>query len=230
MLSQKIHELKRQLIEYATLVENMIDKSIKGLLEQNESLLLEVMRHEEPRANQFDRIIDEQCTIIIAQYEPLASDLRKVLMILKMNKDLERMADHAVNISESGIYLIRGSFAPLADIPLMAETATTMLKDSINAFINDDVVLASAVCERDSIVDKMGDAILKEMISLIRGEKEEGIKKALNLLRVSQNLERIADLSTNICEEVIYIVEGKDIKHHSGKNPEGQDKSTDFKI
>ena len=216
MLTQKIIELKRRLIEYATLVENMIEKSIKGLLDKNEALLVEVIDRDEPKANDYDREIDEMCTKTIAQFEPVARDLRTVLMTLKMNKDLERMADHAVNISESGIFLIsQPSLSALEDIPPMADTATTMLKDSIAAFIEGNVGLASAVCERDSIVDKLGDKILDELTTLMGEKKEKDvIKRSLNLMRISHNLERIADLSTNICEEVIYIVEGKDIKHH----------------
>src|SRR3989338_5780590 len=173
MLTEKMSELKHRIIEYATLVETMIHKSIKGLLEKDEPLLHDVIDKDEPLVNTYDREIDETCTILIAQFEPMAKDLRTVLMILKMNKDLERMADHAVNISESGVYLIAKSFAkPLQDIPLMAETATKMLKDSILAFINNDAALAQAVCERDSIVDQLGDKILKEITTVIAREKE----------------------------------------------------------
>ena len=100
MLAEKMAELKHRLIEYATLVEGMINKSIKGLLEKDENLLEDVIEREEPKANNYDREIDETCTALIAQFEPLAKDLRTVVMILKMNKDLERVADHAVNISE----------------------------------------------------------------------------------------------------------------------------------
>ena len=214
MLPQKLTELKHKLIEYATLVEEMIDKSIKGLLDKNEVFLYEVMKKDEPRSNIFDVEIDEMCTVLIAQYEPVARDLRTVLMILKMNKDLERMADHAVNISESGIFLIkRPSIISFADIKKMAETSSTMLKDSISSFIDNNVTLAQEVCERDTIVDNLGDTILKEVTNFMKGE-HDGINRSLQIMRVAHNLERIADLSTNICEEVIYIVEGKDIKHH----------------
>src|SRR3990167_8051704 len=117
MLIEKMAELKHRLIEYATLVEGMINKSIKGLLEKDENLLEDVIEREEPRANNYDREIDETCTALIAQFEPVAKDMRTVVMILKMNKDLERMADHAVNISESSLFLIaRPLVKPLDDI------------------------------------------------------------------------------------------------------------------
>ena len=213
MLVEKINDLKRRLIEYATLVESMIDKSIKGLLDRNETLFWEVMKRDEPKANQFDREIDETCTVLIAQFEPVARDLRTVLMILKMNNDLERMADHTVNISESGLFLIARPFLkPLNNIPVMAQIAANMLKDSISAFINDDPNLARSVLNLDNQVDDLADKLLEEASSFMRAE-HDGIKRSLHLMRIAHNIERIADLSTNICEEVIYIVEGKYIKH-----------------
>ncbi len=214
MFIEKMNELKHRIIEYATLVEAMIHKSIKGLLEKDEPLLHEVIDKDEPLVNAYDREIDETCTILIAQFEPMAKDLRTIVMILKMNKDLERMADHAVNISESSLFLIaRPSLIAVNDIRDMAKASSSMLKDSIDSFVNENVALAHSVCERDEVVDKLGDKILQETTNFIRGG-HDGVKRALHLMRIAHNLERIADLSTNICEEVIYIVEGKDIKHH----------------
>ena len=220
MLTEKMAELKHRLIEYATLVEGMINKSIKGLLEKDENLLEDVIEREEPKANNYDREIDETCTALIAQFEPVAKDLRTVVMILKMNKDLERMADHAVNISESSLFLIaRPLVKPLDDIRSMAKTAAMMLKDSIDAFVNENVTLARDVCDRDEVVDTIGDKILDDMANFIR-EKRDGIRRSLHIMRIAHNLERVADISTNICEEVIYIVEGKDIKHHKDETKE----------
>lgn len=219
MLTEKMSELKHRLIEYATLVENMIGKSIRGLMEKDEKFLKEVIEQDEPKANDFDRELDELCTILIAQFEPVAKDLRTVLMILKMNKDLERMADHAVNICESGLFLIaRPLLKPLDDVRQMAKTASMMLKDGIDAFVQENAALARDVCERDEIVDEIGDKILRETTNFIRGE-QDGIRRSLHLMRIAHNIERIADISTNICEEVIYIVEGKDIKHHRNECP-----------
>ncbi len=213
MLTEKMVELKDRLIEYATLVEDMINKSVKGLLGKDENLLEEVIAQQEPRANNYDREIDELCTILIAQFEPMAKDLRTVVMILKMNKDLERMADHAVNISESSLFLIvRPFLKSLDDIQDMAKTASLMLKDSIDAFVHENVALARDVCGRDESVDKIGEKIIEGTVHFIR-EGHDGVRRSLHLMRIAHNLERIADISTNICEEVIYIVEGKDIKH-----------------
>ena len=109
-LREKITELKHLLIQDAGLVEDMISRSMRGLLEKNPDMLYQVVKNQEPRVNAYDRSIDELCVQTVAQYEPVARDLRLVIMIIKMNKDLERMADHAVNISESGLYLIANPF------------------------------------------------------------------------------------------------------------------------
>ena len=218
MFKDKIIELKHQLIQDASLVEEMIAKSIKGLLDGKEEMLLEVMNAEEPKVNDYDRAIDELSVQLIAQYEPVARDLRMVIMMIKMNKDLERMADHAVNISESSLFLITHPvLGHYADLKLMGESAVTMLKDGINAFVNEDVHLAMSVRERDNIVDEAGDKILKDLTELMRSKKDS-IPRCLQLMRIAHNLERIADLSTNIAEEVIYIVEGRDVKHHPNPN------------
>jgi len=213
MLRDKITELKHLLIQDAGLVEDMISRSMRGLLEKNPDMLYQVVKNQEPRVNAYDRSIDELCVQTVAQFEPVARDLRLVVMIIKMNKDLERIADHAVNISESGLYLIANPFlGSYDDLRIMGENTVSMMKDSINAFVNEDIALAQSVCDRDDIVDEAGDKILKDLINVMR--KKDTIPRALALMRIAHNLERIADLSTNIAEEVIYIVEGRDIKHH----------------
>ncbi len=218
MLKDKIIELKHQLIQDATLVEDMISKSIRGLLDRRADLLKEVMTTQEDKVNAYDRSIDELCVQTIARFEPVARDLRTVIMIIKMNKDLERTADHAVNICESGTFLIANPvLGSYDDLKLMGESAVGMLKDSINAFVNEDVPLAKSVCHRDNIVDNAGDKILQEL-SVMMGHQKDAIARGLQLMRIAHNLERIADLATNIAEEVIYIVEGRDVKHGHGDN------------
>jgi phosphate transport system protein len=213
MLRDKMTELKHLLIQDAGLVEDMISRSMRGLLEKNPDMLYQVVKHQEPRVNAFDRSIDELCVQTLAQFEPVARDLRLVIMIIKMNKDLERMADHAVNISESGLYLIANPFlGSYEDLRIMGENTVSMMKDAINAFVNEDIALAQLVCDRDDIVDEAGDKILKELSAIMHGKKGV-VPRALALMRIAHNLERIADLSTNIAEEVVYIVEGRDIKH-----------------
>ena len=222
MLKAKITDIKRELIGFASLVEHMIEKSIKGLLDNKRESLLDILENDEPKANSLELELDELCTTLIAQFEPRAKDLRTILMIAKMSNDLERMGDHAVNIAESSLFLIeRPLLKSMFDIPRMAELTTKMLRDSIDSFINEDTNLAKDVCKRDSTVDDLKDQLLRELITFMNSDSTT-IERSLHLIRISGNLERIADLSTNICEDVIFIAKGKVIEHHiwNGKEKE----------
>ena len=214
MLEEKISILKKKIVEFCLLVEKMIYESINGLLNKNSEVLKKVIYEEEVLANNFEIEIDELSIETIAQYQPKAKNLRTILMILKINNDLERMGDHAVNISESSLFLIeRPMVKPLIDIPRMAEKTIEMVKESVNSFINENSSIARKICIEDEIIDNLRDQITRELITYMTSDPNT-IERSLHLLRIAQNLERIADLSTNICEDVIYMVEGKIIKHH----------------
>jgi phosphate transport system protein len=210
----KLRNLKKELTEYATLVESMVDQSINGLLLKNPDQLSDVIGLDEPRANNFEIEIDERCVSIIAQHQPTGKALRTILMALHINSNLERIGDHAVTISESGLFLIaKPPVKPLIDIPCMGEVVKSMISDSITSFINEDAELAQNVCERDNIVDGLRTQIIRELITFMTSDPTT-IERALQLMKIASNLERIADLTTNICEDVIYMVKGKVIKHH----------------
>lgn len=214
MLEEKIIEIKKELVDFATVVESMITKSVNGLIRREKAHLMEVVEALEPEANSFEIILDELCTNLIAQYQPVAKNLRTILMIYRMNSDLERMGDHSVNISESGLYLIsKRPVKPLIDIPRMAEETVKSVDDAIRSFINEDAVLAQSVCEHDSVIDALHNQIFRELVTFMTSESAT-IERSLHLMRISSNLERIADLATNICEDVIFMVEGRVIKHH----------------
>ncbi|MEO0254202.1 MAG: phosphate signaling complex protein PhoU [candidate division WOR-3 bacterium] len=214
MFEQKLEELKKEIINYAFLVEKMIEKSITGLLEKREELLREVIEKDEISANELEIKIDELVVTIIAKYEPKGKDLRMVLMILKINNDLERMADHAVNICESALFLIeRPQVKPYIDLPKIAKESITMLKDSVDSFIEENPKKAKSVCERDYIVDDLNKKIFEELIDYMTRDPST-VERGIHIIRISNNIERIADLSTNISEDVIFMVEGKVIKHH----------------
>jgi len=214
MLEEKISILKKKIVEFCLLVEKMIYESINGLLNKNSEVLKKVIYEEEVLANNFEIEIDELSIETIAQYQPKAKNLRTILMILKINNDLERMGDHAVNISESSLFLIEKPMVkPLIDIPRMAEKTIEMVKESVNSFINENSSIARKICIEDEIIDNLRDQIARELITYMTSDPNT-IERSLHLLRIAQNLERIADLSTNICEDVIYMVEGKIIKHH----------------
>lgn len=220
MLAERLTNIKKKLIDYAILVENMIDKSLDGLLEREKESLVEVIEKDEIRSNKFELELDEMCIACIAQFEPKARDLRTILMVMKINNDLERIADHAVNIAESGLFLIeRPPVKPLMDIPRMAQIAVKMLKDSISAFINEDAELAYNVSIRDNDVDALRDQIVRELVTFMSSAPAT-IERAFQLMRISNNLERISDLSTNISEDIIFMVQGKVIKHHAVNDSE----------
>jgi phosphate transport system protein len=219
MLEERIVLLKRDIINYASLVEKMIESSVAGLMKKNQALLREVVGTMEEKANSHEIDIEEQCIALIAQYQPMARDLRTILMVMQINNDLERMADHAVNTAESALFLIeRPQVKPLIDTPRMAEIAIQMLKDSISALVEENPSLAQRVIERDEEVDNLGDQILRELITFMMSDPST-IERSLHILRIARELERIADLSTNMCEDTIFMVQGRLIKHQ--KDEEG---------
>jgi len=215
MLEEKqMTQLKRILIENAALVEGMIEKSVKGLRDSDAAILHTVIEQDEPKANDYEIAIDELCVTTIARYQPNTKALRTILMALNISSGLERMADHAVTIAESGLYLIeQPSVKPLIDIPRIGEIVIGMLKDAITAFIDENADLALKVCERDNTVDELRTQIARELVSFMI-EDPKTIERALQLSKIASNLERIADLATNIGEDVIYMVKGTVIKHH----------------
>lgn len=217
MLPEEILTLKNDLIGYANFAEKMIEKALKGLVNKDKALLQEVKEKDEPKANSLDISIEEKCTLVIAKFQPAAKDLRTILKILQMNNDLERIADHAENIAESALFLIeRPPVKPLIDIPKMSEIAVGMLRDSIDSFIHEDADLAQNVRDRDNIIDSLRDQVARELVTYMISDPST-IQRAFQLMRVANSLERIADLSTNICEDIVYIVEGKVIKHQIDK-------------
>lgn len=217
MIENRLKEIKQKLIEFSLLTEKMIEESVKGLLQKNSSMLKNIIEVDEPKTNNLELEIEELCIETIAQFAPKASHLRTILMILKINNDLERMGDHAVNICESGLFLIeRPDVKPLIDIPRMAELTIKMLNDSIKSYIEQNSEMAKDVCKRDESVDNLRNQILRELITYMINDPST-IERSLHLLRIAQNLERIADLSTNVCEDVVFMVEGKTIKHHTNQ-------------
>jgi len=213
MIQEKILKLKERLIAEANIVQMMIEKSIDGLIEGYSDKLFEVMKHEN-EINQMEIDIEELCTNTIALFQPEAKDLRTVLMIYKINNDIERIGDQAVNIAESSQFLIeRPALTLTKSIPPMANETIGMIRDSISAFANEDTKLSMSVCVRDSIVDEMNEKIIKDLIEEMIKDPQT-VERSLHLIRISKNLERIADLSTNIAEDTIFMTAGKVIKHH----------------
>jgi len=217
MLTKRIQELKQHIIEYAALVESMIDKSIRAIGTRDAKILQSIIEVDEPKANDFDLRMDDACISAIAQYQPRARDLRTIIMILKMSNDFERLGDGAVKICKNGLYLIKQpTFKPIPEMNQLAQEALGMLHHSIDAFINEDVEAAHEICRRDDIVDNLRDKILADLTSTM-SQQPTIVPVALRMMDISRKLERAADLSTNLCEDIIFMVQGRVIKHHKGE-------------
>ncbi len=212
-LEEEITKLKKMLFEMATTVEEMIAKSIKAL-EENNMILAEEVRKSDDRVDDMEVDIDDQCIRILALYHPEAVDLRAVTMIMKINNDLERIGDHAVNIAEMTIYLAdKPPVKPLIDIPKMAEKAIEMLQEALDSFVNKDADLAVEVCKKDDEVDALEPQIVRELVTYMISDPQT-IDRALTLILIARALERVADLATNIAEDTYYMASGKTLKHH----------------
>lgn len=213
LLEQKIATLKEKLLAMAAAVEKMVEMSIQGLVKKDHQLADQVINDLEPKVNEEEIEIENTAINLIALHQPEASNLRAITMVIKINNDLERIGDHAVNIAEAALFLIpRPPVKPLIDLPRMAQHTVQMLNDSLNAFTNGDAELARSVCARDSVVDSLKDQINRELITYMVSDATT-IDRALKLMLISLNLERIADLATNISEDVVYAVMGEVIKH-----------------
>ena len=213
-LEEEISKLKKMLFEMATSVEEMIAKSIKALKDRNMIMAEEVIKSDD-KINEMEIDIDNQCIKILALYHPEAEDLRTVSMIMKINNDLERIGDHAVNIAEKTIYLAdKPPVKPLIDIPKMADKAIQMLQESLDAFVNKDAQLAIDVCKRDDEVDALEPQIVRELVTYMIADPQT-IDRSLTIILIAREIERVADLATNIAEDTYYIASGKTLKHHS---------------
>lgn len=214
MQQARILELKEAIVSQANSVEQMLENSVNGLFSRERDLLRLVIEKEEREVNDRELEIDELCINNIALFSPEAKDLRTIFMVARMNSDLERMADHCVNIAESALYLIDNYFVEIMDeVNRMAGITALMLKKSVTAFIDENVKSASTVCKMDNEVDAMLERIIAHLIDFMALHSDR-IEVAMHLVRVAQNLEKIADLTTNISEETIYIARGKVIKHN----------------
>ncbi|HPW25434.1 MAG TPA: phosphate signaling complex protein PhoU, partial [Candidatus Syntrophosphaera thermopropionivorans] len=214
----RIQELKQMLISEAGLVEKMVSLSVDGLYKNIPSLLENVLALEN-QVNQTELEIDDKCITTIALYQPEARDLRLILMIYRINNDLERLADQAVNISESTAHLMDNPVVyELPELEQMKSNTLTMLKNSLDALVKEDVALSHQVCSEDNTVDNLNRQIYHHLVELIQANPIL-TSQYLHLLRIAKNLERIADLSTNIAENTIYLAIGKVVRHRSEDIP-----------
>ena len=206
-------ELKQRLLHMGSLVEEMIHLAIQGLIERDEKILSKVYERE-AEVNSLHIEVDDRCLKFLALHQPTAADLRFVMAAIKINSDLERIGDQTVNISQTTTHLMKHPQLKkrLFDIPRMAELAKQMVKDSLDAFVSRDVHLAQSVVKKDAEEDQLKSEAFNELLQLMQSDSST-VQRALGLILISRNLERIADHATNISEDVIFMVLGKDIRH-----------------
>jgi phosphate transport system protein len=221
---QELEKLKAKLLEMGALVENAVYRSVQGVVEKDENLAQQVLKNE-TRVNELEIEIDELAIALLALQQPVAADLRLVTVAIKINNDLERMGDLAVNIAHRAIDLIREPvIRPMVDIPYIAGLVQSMVRKALDAFVNRDPELARSVLAGDDGVDNLRTASYHELISYMEKDPSN-IPQAMNVWSVVRNLERIADHSTNIAEDVLFLVRGVDVRHKNEQRLSAQDET-----
>lgn len=214
--NEELTDLKASLIKMSEIVMDAISISIESLVRQDKDLATQVIKNDD-LIDKMELDIEEQCLQLIALRHPIAKNLRIIGCALQTISDLERIGDHAVNIAKASQYLsTKPMVKPLIDIPRMAEIAKNMLKESLSAYFEGNVELARDVWLRDKTVDNLNEQIFRELLTFMM-EDPQTISRAIHLIIVSDNLERIADLATNLAERVVYIVNGERIKENYKK-------------
>jgi phosphate transport system protein len=212
-LTRDMEKLQKRIIALAGDVEDRVDKAIRALFNRDANLATKLM-NDDTAIDMEENEIEEQCLKILALHQPVAIDLRRVASIFKINSELERMADLAVNIAERVHALARGKEVPIPHgFQTIADTTNTLVRDSIDSFVNIDVALAKRVCRMDEEVDRKNDELIQQAIQLMKAAPDN-VEAGLNLFSICRQLERIADHATNIAEDVVYLVEGQIIRHH----------------
>ena len=212
--AEELDALTRRLLTMGGLAEERVRLATRGLVERNPTLMAEVIAGD-AELNRFHVEIDDRCFKLLALHQPMAGDLRTIVAAVKINNDLERVGDLAVNIAEAAErYMTHPPVKPLVDIPRMADLAQTMLHDALDAFVSRDVTVAQGVLDRDDVLDELKSQVFRELLAYMLGDQRT-VEPGINLILVSRHLERVGDHATNIAEDVIFIVAARDVRHHA---------------
>ena len=210
---QDLDALKERILAMGGLAEERVREAVRGLMDRDIAALDAVIIGDEP-INDLHMELDDRCFKLLALHQPMAADLRVIVAAVKINTDLERVGDLAVNIAEaSKRYLQHAPVKPLIDIPRMGELAQKMLRDSLDAFVRRDMPLAEAVLVADDTLDALKSQIFRELLTYML-QTPDTIEPALDLILISRHLERIGDHATNVAEDVIFILSARDVRHH----------------
>lgn len=212
---EEFDALKARLLEMGGLAEERVRAVIRALVDRDVDVIERILTGDEP-LNRLQVEIDDRGFRLLALYQPVATDLRSIMAALKINTDLERIGDLAVNIAEAALrYFSHPPVKPLIDIPRMAGIAQGMLRDSLDAFVRRDAALAREVLRRDDTLDELKSQVFRELLTYMLQDPST-IEPALDLVLVSRHLERIGDHATNVAEEVIFMVSARDVRHQAG--------------
>ena len=207
-----LDSLKQRVLAMGGLAEERVREAVRGLMDRDSAALDAVLAGDQP-INDLHIELDDRCFKLLALHQPMAADLRVIVAAVKINTDLERVGDLAVNIGEAGKrYLRHAPVKPLIDIPRMGELAQSMLRDALDAFVRRDIALAEAVLAQDDTLDALKTQIFRELLTYMLQDPVT-IEPALDLILISRHLERIGDHATNVAEDVIFILSAKDVRH-----------------
>jgi len=210
---EELQALKNRLLTMGALVEERVHQAVRALIDRRQEEAERVIVSDK-EVNDLQIDVDDRCLKLLATQTPLAGDLRLITAAMKINADLERIGDQAVNVAENVLKLLpQPPLKPLIDIPRMAELAQQMTRDALDSFVRKDADLARDVLKRDDEVDNLKDQVFRELLTYMMADPGT-IQRALALILISRNIERIADHATNIAEDVIFLVEAKDVRHH----------------
>jgi len=210
----ELEQLKARLLEIGGLAEEQTRLAVKALVNRDRDLIARVLTGDDP-LNQLHIELDNRCFTLLALYQPMAVDLRAIVAAVKINTDLERVGDLAINIAEAAQrYVGHAPVKKLIDIPRMANIAQSMLRDALDAFVRRDTALAQNVLNEDDALDSLKTQIFRELLTYMLADPAT-IEPALDLILVSRHLERIGDHATNVAEDVIFMVSARDVRHHA---------------
>ena len=216
---EELDQLKARLLEMGGLAEDRVRSSVRALVDRDSTLVDAVLTGDAP-INQLHIEIDSRCVRLLALHQPMAVDLRFILSAVKINTDLERVGDLAINIAEAGVrYLSHPPVKALIDIPRMADIAQQMLRDALDAFVRRDTTLAQQVLDADDALDALKTQVFRELLTYMLADPHT-IEPSLDLILISRHLERIGDHATNVAEDVIFMVSARDVRHSVGRLPD----------
>ncbi len=214
--TEELQRLKERLLEMGELATNRLDRAMSGLISRDSLILGDVIQGDES-INTLQIEIDDRCFKLLALRQPMATDLRLIMSTTRITSDLERVGDLAVNVAEAAArYIQYPPVKPLIDLPRMSELAQQMLRDALSSFVSGEVTLASDVLKRDDTLDDLKRQVFQDLLSYMLNNPDL-VAPALDLVLISRHLERVGDHATNIAEDIIFLVEGRDVRHQTSR-------------